>query len=61
MVIKIFIYLQPKKNGRVAEWLGSGLQIHVRRFESVRDLQEKLIQFILDGLFGFIEKGLLFI
>ena len=28
--------------GRVAEWLGSGLQNHVQRFDSARDLNEIL-------------------
>ena len=28
-------------NGLVAEWLGSGLQNRVQRFESARDLQNK--------------------
>ena len=28
-------------NGLVAEWLGSGLQNRLQRFESARDLQNK--------------------
>jgi hypothetical protein len=31
------LYLHPE-NGRLAEWLGSGLQNRVRRFESAIDL-----------------------
>lgn len=35
-----FINLQLEKFGLVAEWLGSGLQNHVQRFESARDLKD---------------------
>jgi hypothetical protein len=42
--------------GRVAEWLGSGLQNRVRRFESARDLDfkwEGIVREILAMPFGF--------
>ena len=31
------------RKGRVAEWLGSGLQNHLQRFESARDLRSSFI------------------
>lgn len=34
-----FYLCNPIENGRVAEWLGRGLQNLVQRFESARDLQ----------------------
>ena len=38
-----FLDLQTNlKNGLLAEWLGSGLQNRVRRFESARDLKKSL-------------------
>ncbi len=33
-----FLYLQTLINGRLAEWLGNGLQNRVRRFKSATDL-----------------------
>ena len=33
-----FCYIYPQIKGPVAEWLGSGLQNHLQRFESARDL-----------------------
>ena len=36
------MYICAPQKGRVAEWLGRGLQNLVRRFESVRDLKLKL-------------------
>ena len=39
-VLQIFLDLQSeRKNGLLAEWLGGGLQNHLRRFESARDLE----------------------
>ncbi len=35
----IFLLHLPRINGPVAEWLGSGLQNHLQRFESARDLK----------------------
>ncbi len=37
-------YLCSPKNGRVAEWLGKGLQNLVQRFESARDLDKRNAQ-----------------
>lgn len=37
---KTFIFAVPNR-GRVAEWLGKGLQNLVQRFESARDLHLK--------------------
>jgi hypothetical protein len=37
-----FVFLQ-RFNGRLAEWLGNGLQNRVRRFESATDLNKKLL------------------
>jgi hypothetical protein len=40
-----FLYLRTQNGitslGRLAEWLGSGLQNRVRRFESATDLNKK--------------------
>ena len=33
-----FIIFAPNLNGRLTEWLGSGLQNRLRRFESATDL-----------------------
>ncbi len=38
-MIKISIFA-PVINGRLAEWLGNGLQNRVRRFESAIDLKK---------------------
>ncbi len=38
---QIFNYLCSHIYGRLAEWLGSGLQNRVRRFESAIDLKNK--------------------
>ena len=37
-------------DGRVAEWLGRGLQNLVRRFESARDLRIKLLSCTLSAI-----------
>ena len=41
-------------NGLVAEWLGSGLQNRVQRFESARDLQNKALATIFPQELFFI-------
>ena len=49
-VLKSFYYLCApiakdaieKPIGQLAEWLGSGLQNHVRRFDSATDLETRL-------------------
>ena len=38
---QIFGYLCSHIYGRLAEWLGSGLQNRVRRFESAIDLKQQ--------------------
>ena len=38
-------------NGLVAEWLGSGLQNRLQRFESARDLQIKALVTVCCGSF----------
>ena len=38
--LNYFLFLQNATNGLVAEWLGSGLQNRVQRFESARDLDK---------------------
>lgn len=42
------------KNGRVAEWLGRGLQNLVQQFKSARDLRVRAPQFWGAFLFGLI-------
>ena len=41
---KTVIFVVPKKNGPMAEWLGRGLQNLVQRFESASDLREITLQ-----------------
>ncbi len=43
----IFVHLQTRKLGRVAEWLGRGLQNLVQRFESALDLKKITIELII--------------
>ena len=60
---QILLYLQSKY-GRVAEWLGSGLQNRVRRFESARDLNYSKkptgIQWVSFWVLNIIRNKLLF-
>ena len=44
-------------NGLVAEWLGSGLQNRVQRFESARDLQKSSCNNALQELFYSSDKN----
>ena len=41
-------------NGLVAEWLGSGLQNRVQRFESARDLNFKILYLFMIKDFYFL-------
>ena len=43
-------------NGRLAEWLGNGLQNRVQRFESATDLNTKALAAKLPGLGYFIDS-----
>lgn len=47
-------YIFATLNGLVAEWLGTGLQNLVQRFESARDLNpdERLLQWLRQPLFS---------
>ena len=52
--LQIFLHLQSEiKNGSLAEWLGGGLQNRIRRFESARNLNQRVVFplfFILQNL-----------
>jgi len=55
---RFFLHLHSENNGRVAEWLGRGLQNLVQRFESARDLSEKhLRKWVLFSLTAFLPLG----
>ncbi len=44
--MKIFTTFATLKNGRMAEWLGRGLQNLLQRFESASDLEGQNIKII---------------
>ena len=49
-IIPIF----ANQNGSLAEWLGNGLQHHLQRFESARNLTESKFLIFRNLLFRFI-------
>jgi hypothetical protein len=48
---QICIFAPEKQKGRVAEWLGNGLQNRALRFESARDLKQPGSIYIEPGFF----------
>jgi hypothetical protein len=50
-----FIIFAVQTFGRLTEWLGSGLQNHLRRFESATDLN-KIPEHAVPGIFCFQPK-----